>query len=208
MRYFGASDLDKTWFWPAICAAVVVAVPVFLFSSAIQAMVGIVLIGLALLLVVAAFSCRNKPTNPTAKPWLPWAVALAGAVAALFIAREVNVAVIGDGPRLSTEYTAQAKLDVAAVMKDPTSVVYTEVKEAGITVCGMVNAKNSFGAYSGAERFTWTTVAGPEVESALKSTGFSQVDDMKRCMFDQEWRRCQGLPAGDVGECTRAVSDR
>ena len=186
----------------------VVAVPVFLFSSAIQAMVGIVLIGLALLLVVAAFTCRKEPTNPTARPWLPWAVALAGAVAVLLISREVNVAVIGDEPRLSTEYTAQAKLDVAAEMKDPSSVIYTEVKEAGITVCGMVNAKNSFGAYSGAERFTWTTVAGPEVESALKTTGFPQVDYMKRCMFDQEWKRCQGLPVGDVGECTSSITSR
>jgi len=34
-------------------------------------------------------------------------------------------------------------------MKNPTSVIYTEVKDAGITVCEMVNAKNSFGAYSG-----------------------------------------------------------
>lgn len=199
--------MNKTWFWPTICAAVVVALPVFLLSSWIQATVGMVVIGLSLALVVSAFAFRRSSNEPGLKPWVPWVVALVGAVVIVLVYRQVNAALVGGAPLRTSEYTQQAKLDVAAQMKDPTSVMFTDVDEDGITVCGLVNAKNSFGAYSGAERFVWTTVAGPEIESALESTGFPQVDDMKRCMFDQEWKRCQGIATGDIGQCTESIID-
>lgn len=50
----------------------------------------------------------------------------------------------------------EARKDVSAKLKDPSSAQFSEVRisETG-TVCGKVNAKNSFGAYSGATSFLY-----------------------------------------------------
>ena len=115
----------------------------FLLSSSIQATVGMVAIGLSLALVVSAFVFRKSSNEPGTKPWVPWVVALAAAVVVVLIYRQVNVAVMGGAPRQSSEYTQRAKLEVAAEMKDPTSVMFTDVNETDITVCGLVNAKTA-----------------------------------------------------------------
>lgn len=49
----------------------------------------------------------------------------------------------------------KAKEAVAARMKDPVSAKFTDVRKckSGDYVTGKVNAKNSFGAYAGAEQF-------------------------------------------------------
>lgn len=52
---------------------------------------------------------------------------------------------------------AEAKRAVAEKLKDPSSAQFQNVRESGEYVCGEVNGKNSFGAYSGFRRF----VAGP-----------------------------------------------
>lgn len=166
------------------------------------AFVGWALIVSAIAMVGLALAVRSKEPRPGAKNWLGWPVVFL-AVAALFMTtRQINLLLLDAGIRAPTGMTRQAKLDVAAQMKDPTSVMFTDVKEGVSVVCGMANAKNSFGAYAGPERFVWTASDGGQVESGLASTGFPGVDAMKRCMFDQDWKRCQGLPVGDVGDCT------
>jgi hypothetical protein len=60
----------------------------------------------------------------------------------------------------------QAKAAVAKKLKDPTSPLFTELKRAKRpnlkgdlvdSVCGFVNAKNSYGGYSGAKPFYYDT---------------------------------------------------
>lgn len=166
------------------------------------ALMGWTLILFAIGMVGLAFAVRRKEPRPGAKTWLGWPIVLL-TVAALFMAtREVNLLLLDAGVQAPTGMAQQAKRDVAAQMKDPTSVMFTDVKEGVSVVCGMANAKNSFGTYAGPERFVWTASDGGQVESGLASTGFPGVDAMKRCMFDQDWKRCHGLPVGDVGECT------
>ena len=46
-----------------------------------------------------------------------------------------------------------AKRLVAEKLKDPTSSLFTDMHATSDGVCGRVNAKNSFGAYSGNSRF-------------------------------------------------------
>lgn len=48
---------------------------------------------------------------------------------------------------------ANAKSIVAGKMKDPESARFKGVHSEGEYVCGLINAKNSFGAYSGFQRF-------------------------------------------------------
>lgn len=58
-------------------------------------------------------------------------------------------------PYGSPEYIiADAQKEVASKLKDPSSAQFSDVRisETG-AVCGKVNGKNSFGAYSGAESF-------------------------------------------------------
>lgn len=56
----------------------------------------------------------------------------------------------------------RVKEAVRAQLKDPYSAQFTDIKTldtpTGITVCGEVNAKNSFGAYSGSVKF-WGVAA-------------------------------------------------
>lgn len=49
--------------------------------------------------------------------------------------------------------TGSAKTAVADQMKDPSSAQFREVRRVDDAVCGEVNGKNSFGAYSGFQRF-------------------------------------------------------
>jgi len=67
---------------------------------------------------------------------------------------------------------AEAQTWVRVRLKDPYSAVFTDVRIIGQfpeqRVCGQVNAKNSFGAYQGAERFTamtgWAYLGDPDRE--------------------------------------------
>jgi hypothetical protein len=60
-----------------------------------------------------------------------------------------------DDPNVAT-----AKRAVLAVLKDPSSAQFEDVKGGEVngdpTVCGKVNAKNAMGGYVGFKRFCWT----------------------------------------------------
>lgn len=58
-------------------------------------------------------------------------------------------------PGTDAHMVAQAKAQVAAELKDPTSPLFTQIKVVEDGVCGQVNGKNSFGAYAGNEPFVW-----------------------------------------------------
>lgn len=71
------------------------------------------------------------------------------------------------------EYTiAEAQKDVAAKMKDPSSAQFSDVRisETG-AVCGKVNGKNSFGAYSGATSFLYIPISSPQANISQGETG-------------------------------------
>ncbi|QDC37100.1 hypothetical protein [Sphingobium fuliginis] len=97
----------------------------------------------------------------------------------------------------SSQEQAQAdklKAQVAAKMKDPESARFTHLKVHLAQLCGEVNAKNSFGGYEGAERFS---VVDGSVQ--LRSSA-ERADDLTANtpaashfirQFDQDWQSCQ-----------------
>ena len=203
----GACVVNRYWFAPLIVGAVACGLPgIALIGGSTTAIVGWVIVVAAMGMVAAAIIVRRRGPRPGAKPWLGWPVVLVAVVALFITTRQVNLLLLDAGISASNGMTRQAKLDVAAQMKDPTSVLFTNVKEGVSVVCGMANGKNSFGAYSGPERFLWTSSDGARLESGLNSTGFPHVDEMKRCWFDQEWNRCQGIAAGTASDCTASIT--
>lgn len=87
----------------------------------------------------------------------------------------------------------QAKALVAAKLKDPESAKFTDVRMFLGTTCGMVNGKNSFGAYSGAEKFIGSRLRSDSenLEAMLSNTPagkeYHAIDE-----FDKSWAKCQG----------------
>lgn len=72
-----------------------------------------------------------------------------------------------DEPDFGTpEYVMQqAKKDVSAKLKDPSSAQFSNVRisETG-AVCGKVNGKNSYGAYSGASSFLYIPISSAHAD--------------------------------------------
>lgn len=93
-----------------------------------------------------------------------------------------------------------AKADVAKLMKDPESAKFSDVFVVFITekgkypakigVCGMVNGKNSFGAYAGASRFASTVFMSSAkdaaaiggIESLMEASTFQEVYWNRTCV--------------------------
>lgn len=94
----------------------------------------------------------------------------------------------------------ELKLAVASTMKDPESVQYRNLKMGNVlngTLCGEVNAKNSFGAYAGFEKFSLNNPQSLFLESRLQKNvdSFGDVSDsifVKALEdFQKEWSECQ-----------------
>jgi len=94
------------------------------------------------------------------------------------------------------------KVAVAAKLKDPGSAQFSNLKLNGTILCGEVNGKNSFGAYSGADQFTATDtfvhLRNEFVERDLALQGTPANDAWKNgtAGFDRFWSDCQtaGVP--------------
>jgi hypothetical protein len=56
----------------------------------------------------------------------------------------------GSTPRLTRDRAIES---VKRILKDPYSARFGDVKVDGAFVCGLVNSKNTFGAYEGNKRF-------------------------------------------------------
>jgi hypothetical protein len=81
--------------------------------------------------------------------------------------------------RLGSETIAAAKHAVRDLLKDPDSAKFKAVhanhtEELGVVACGYVNAKNSFGSYTGFKRFV----------SAGKSVILEDIDDIDSAWSD------------------------
>lgn len=94
------------------------------------------------------------------------------------------------------------KAVVAAKMKDPASSTFAGLRLNHEVLCGEVNAKNSFGAYAGADQF-WATATFVETraEAASRDDALSSspaADEWKHsaARFDKAWQECQadGVP--------------
>ncbi|MFY3772144.1 hypothetical protein AHYW_001769 [Providencia manganoxydans] len=81
-------------------------------------------------------------------------VAVVGVIVAIFIYREASIS-------QSSIFNAIEK-KVSSKMKDPSSVIFMDIKvystkkiddREEMKVCGLVNAKNSYGAYAGSRMF-------------------------------------------------------
>lgn len=71
-----------------------------------------------------------------------------------------------------------AKNAVTEKMKDPESVRFGEVVNRSGTVCGYVNAKNSYGGYSGEKAFMFD-IASKEIFSQGQSKNFNKLWNAK-----------------------------
>jgi len=100
------------------------------------------------------------------------------------------------GSCASEEQAAADKLksQVAATMKDPESARFSSLKIDAATLCGEVNAKNSFGGYEGAERF-WaidgTVQLRSRAERADDLTANTPSSSNFARKFDATWEACQ-----------------
>ncbi len=89
------------------------------------------------------------------------------------------------------------KLVVAEKFKDPQSVRFTGLKFDGVTLCGEVNGKNSFGAYVGSDKFaatdTFIHIRNEFVERDLALQGTPANPEWKNgtAGFDKFWNACQ-----------------
>ncbi|MBH0112708.1 hypothetical protein I5E68_07055 [Novosphingobium sp. YJ-S2-02] len=88
------------------------------------------------------------------------------------------------------------KADVANKMKDPESSRFSKLKFHLSMLCGEVNAKNSFGAYAGAEPFTASSVSAQlrsEAEAIDANLAGAKIADKSRFtrIFDSKWEQCQ-----------------
>ncbi len=88
-------------------------------------------------------------------------------------------------------FTAQGRLQreaeeaVRARLKDPGSAEFSGWifnDHNGDIACGEVNAKNSYGGYTGAQKFIYTRGMSPEVVLA---------DDILRDVFETLWSICR-----------------
>lgn len=81
----------------------------------------------------------------------------------------VTMAACGSENRERDELIAEAKAAVGEQLKDPESAKFSEigVPRPGV-VCGKVNGKNSYGAYSGAERFVYIGQTVADYRSRMK----------------------------------------
>lgn len=80
--------------------------------------------------------------------------------------------------------TSRAKEQVAAMLRDPSSAQFRNVKAAKGAVCGEINGKNGFGAYAGFSRFIVTP-----------STGAAMIEP-------------SDVPSDDVAEAARLQCER
>jgi hypothetical protein len=93
--------------------------------------------------------------------------------------------------KLDDPVLAKMRAAVASKLKDPESARFTETKRAMRknargelvdTVCGMVNAKNSYGGYTGAKPFVYLVarntgyiVDGSEVDGVIAEMAFKNI---------------------------------
>jgi|SRR5437868_3317572 hypothetical protein len=82
---------------------------------------------------------------------------------------------------------------IRAILKDPDSAIFSRVQIADrlkggdpTVVCGVVNAKNSFGGYAGARRF-YVMLSEGTAEMEPDSDSHDQVDDLSRQLFERQW---------------------
>ena len=92
----------------------------------------------------------------------------------------------------------EVKSAVTADFKDPASSQFRNLKVKLASLCGEVNSKNSYGAYTGFKRFhgsgpggiisEWKIEEGTAIDQSESGKKFwaDQADD-----FDREYRDCQ-----------------
>lgn len=92
-------------------------------------------------------------------------------------------------PGTEAHLKAEAQSTVAAMMKDPTSVQFSEVRVSPDEyVCGYANGRNSYGAYEGRSGFV---VKGSNVLlENPPTTDNPGIDAMKRCWYRQKHAAC------------------
>ena len=97
---------------------------------------------------------------------------------------------------------------VADMLKNPTSPMFTELRAAPGGVCGYVNAKNGFGAYSGKSKFV-VQDGGSAIIEGLESEN-SGITATNMCELERLYSACQAGTAllsasiGSTKECNAA----
>lgn len=107
-----------------------------------------------------------------------------------------SLALAGCTSKEQTEANA-AKAYAAGKMKDPSSVQFRNLKYRLAVICGEFNAKNSFGAYTGFERFQATdrtlTMESEQRANLERFPGKHNTEFWQGMLdrFDREYKECQ-----------------
>lgn len=72
---------------------------------------------------------------------------------------------------------SDAKRAAAALLKDPASAQFREVRQGGPLVCGEINGRNTYGAYSGFTRFVYDG-RGAQIEPVNGRLGDPSIDQI------------------------------
>ena len=86
---------------------------------------------------------------------------------------------------------SEARAAVASNLLDPTSPLFSEITVRDQTVCGLVNAKNTYGAYTGGKPFVYsygTAQLEPDPPSPLLR---AEVGQTQPCLFDRKFKSCK-----------------
>lgn len=75
-------------------------------------------------------------------------------------------------------------------LKDPASAIFRNITSDNYQVCGEVNAKNSYGAYIGYKRFTYSKLTKSASLEPADSILSSADSKMLKKMFDIAWETC------------------
>lgn len=95
--------------------------------------------------------------------------------------------------RLSNADISMVKAGVKSLLKDPYSAQITNIvsKTNGglVTICGMINAKNSFGAYAGADLFYLSTFRDKSGKLVIEPLMIFTGDNVD----GQKYRECTSM---------------
>ncbi len=103
---------------------------------------------------------------------------------------------------------SEARAAVASKLLDPTSPLFSEITVRDQTVCGLVNAKNTYGGYTGGKPFVYsygTAQLEPDPPSPLLRVEPAQAPS---CMFEHKYQTCKtGVPDDGLAVCFAWMHD-
>ena len=101
-------------------------------------------------------------------------------------------------PGTEEHLKAEGQKAASALLKDPSSAQFRNVKVSGKTVCGEMNGKNSFGAYTGFEPFMYESTGASLTPPGENYDFFDKTNErvqqeflLHKAQWREEYDLCQ-----------------